>query len=119
MSEEYTGAIRVPTAEQYAYIELTHTGTLPSFLEAYNAATMMVKVGAGLEPKEWIAALDSYRLKKGLAPDVWEKMNKAQQWMIHEIDKSDGRMAPKILAKKRASTDREENGAKGESAVII
>lgn len=100
---QYTGVIRVPTSEQYAYIELTHTGTLPSFMEAYNAATMMVKVGAGLENKEWNEALDKYMDGKGMAPDIHEKMNKAQQWMIHEIDKSKGRLAPKIPAKPRTA----------------
>ncbi len=111
MSDSFKASVRVPTGVDFAYLEIQVEGTPSAIIEAYDTFTRLVKVGAGLENKEWNEALDRYMDGKGMAPDIHEKMNKAQQWLIHEIDKSKGRLAPKIPAKKRTFTKEEETEA--------
>jgi hypothetical protein len=93
--EQYAATLRIPTSEQYAYIEIHHKGTLKSLLEAYSELTAMVKVGAGLESVEWNQMLDKYRQGKGMSADQMERMNSAQKWLIHQLDKSDERLKTK------------------------
>lgn len=52
-SPKYKATLRVPTAEQYAYIELHLEDTLEALHEAYNAATGMFKHGDGLPDSEF------------------------------------------------------------------
>ena len=91
----YKASLRIPTEEQYAYLEIHHEGTIQELLEAYNEATRAVKVGIGLEVKEWNGVLDKYRSGKGIEADMWERCNKAQAWLLHELDKSDSRLKGK------------------------
>lgn len=86
--------LRVPTAEQYAYIELHVEDTPEGILEAYNRITGLVKAQEnGLPQKEWNELLDNYLLGKGIPADMGEKMGKAQSWLIHEFDKAQARLA--------------------------
>ena len=92
---EYIATIRVPTADPYAYLELHHKGSLKEIHEIYTEATAIVKVGVGLEPKEWNQVVDKYLQEKGMHPEDFEKMNAAQKWWIHELDKGRARLKPK------------------------
>lgn len=50
MSDQiYKAVIRVPTPEQYAFLEIHHEGTMEALHEAYTAATAMFKHGEGLQ----------------------------------------------------------------------
>lgn len=60
-------------------------------VEAYTALSKAYNGGFGLETKEWNEALDKYLKGKGMTSDVYDAMNKEQQWMIQEIKKSNKR----------------------------
>lgn len=101
MSDSFKSVIRVPLADKYAYVELTYEGSPEAIMSVYDHFTRLAKVGEGLPAQEWNQTIDKYFDGKGIAPDVWERCNKAQQWLLHEIDKSKGRIAPKIPAKRK------------------
>lgn len=85
--------LRIPTADQFAFIEpVVEVESIEEAYRMYESAISMVKVGVGLEPKEWNAVLDKYRQGKGMTADEHERMNRAQSWLIHELDKSDSRI---------------------------
>ena len=92
----FKATLRVPTAEPYSYIEITDDfADLASVLERYNEATRAVKVGVGLENGDWNACVDRYLKGEGMDVEHMEKMNAAQLWFIHQIDKSRNRTKPK------------------------
>lgn len=84
--------LRVPATEQYAYIESEFEGTMEDAIAEYRRLTLLMKGGDGLDAKEWNAALDAYMNNGSMSPELHERMNKAQQWMIHELDKSVSRI---------------------------
>lgn len=100
--EKLKAKLRIPTAEQYAYLEVEVEGTHSEILEHYEKFNQLVKVGMGLDQKEWNECLDRYLSGKGMDVEHHEKMNKAQVWLIHEIDKSEGRRKPKQKAVRTA-----------------
>lgn len=87
----YKAKFRFPT-EQFAYIEIEAEGSAESLKSQYNAFERLLKVGVGLDTKEWNKVLDVYRSGHGMSEEVMGRMNKAQQWLIHELDKSDMRI---------------------------
>lgn len=89
--------LRIPTEEQYAYIELQmDVESEDAAVEAYKRVTGLVKAQAGgLPQKDWNRLLDQYRTSGSMHPEDHEKMNRAQSWLIHELDKSDNRIEPK------------------------
>lgn len=87
--------LRIPTDEQYAYVEIDVTGTPSEILEQYNTLTGLVKANDGLPVKEWNAIVDAYLLGNGMTVDGHEGMGKAQVWFIHELDKAFGRLKAK------------------------
>lgn len=99
----YKASHQIKTGD-FEYIKIDCEGTLDAIVTAHKAlqATWKVSEG-GLPPIDWRVAVDHYRSGKGLPPDVWERMNAAQKWFFSEIDKSDGRMAPKIPAKRECN----------------
>ena len=88
--------LRLPTSDQYAFIEIeTEVGSVEDAVHQYNQGMAALRPTEGLPPKEWNSALDRYLQDQGMDPDVHARMGKAQQWLIHEIDKSSSRMAAK------------------------
>lgn len=90
--------LRVPTADQYAFCEIRFDSdemTPEQIRKAYDEYISAFKSSQGLPTKEWNDVLDEYRKNKGMDADKHELMDKEQQWMIHELDKSDSRLANK------------------------
>lgn len=94
MTEEnrlYEATLRFPTKE-YAFIELKVSDTLEGILSVSRGFQNMIVGGEGLQPREWNKVLDTYREGSGISEETLSKLNKAQMWLIHEIDKSDQRL---------------------------
>lgn len=88
--------LRIPGPDQFSFAEIdisTENDLDPKEVRAVFEEYMMAfRLGDGLPPKEWNEVLDNYRNGKGMSVDIGERMNKAQQWLIHELDKSDNRI---------------------------
>jgi hypothetical protein len=88
---------RVPTKEQYAYIEIeqemeTLDGVLIS--ENYKDLTEAIKSEPdieGLPPLEFNRVLDKYLWQNNIDVGDFEQLNKAQQAVLQEIKKSKAR----------------------------
>lgn len=80
--------LRVPTTEQYAYIEAEVEGTADEAILAYKELTRLVKGEGGLQAKEWNKVLDRYLAEGTMSPEDSEGMSLVQKWLVHEIDKS-------------------------------
>lgn len=80
--------LRIPTSEPYAYIECHFEGTEQEAYEKYSELIGICRGGVGLPEKEWRQALDAYLSGSGCTPEVFYKMNLAQQVMIQELKKS-------------------------------
>lgn len=81
--------LRVPQAEPYAYIEMHASECTEQ--EAYEKYVELIGIsrgGVGLLEKEWKGVLDAYLEGQGCTPEVFYRMNTAQQVMISEIKKS-------------------------------
>ncbi|MFA5937606.1 MAG: hypothetical protein WC822_07050 [Candidatus Paceibacterota bacterium] len=84
----YKAQLRIPTNEQYAYIEITVEGTPEFIVDAYNEFTGMLKPKEGLTQAEFNKALDRY-LKDGTGEvEVYVKMSPKQQHVFQEIKRS-------------------------------
>ena len=92
--------IRIPTNDQFAFIEFEKdVAGVDDALDIYNEAIGRFRPnngGIGLEHKDWIRVLDKYLTSKTLLSEENEKMSKAQQWMIKELDKAFTRLDPQI-----------------------
>lgn len=84
--------LRVPTNEQYAYINCLFEGTHEDAVAEYNRLTKLIHGGFGLDDKAWNKALDGYLRDGSMSAEDHENMSKEQAWMIHEIDKSTSRL---------------------------
>lgn len=94
--KEYKATFRFPT-EQFAYMEVSAEGTPETLKQQYDEFKRILKVGIGLETKEFNQVLDNYRSGKGIAPDTHERMDEQQQWFLHELDKSNQRCKSKVI----------------------
>lgn len=84
--------LRVPTSEQYAYIEQTFDGTQEEAVEEYKNLTSLVKgySGSGLETKQFNKCLDEYITTGTLidGADLYATMSKSQQDVFQELKKA-------------------------------
>jgi hypothetical protein len=89
--------LRIPTADQYAYIEVPFFGSADDAFAEYQRLMAMVKGGEGLEPKEFNAILDEYLATGKIGetadfdPGVFDRMNLDQQMIIQAIKRSRAR----------------------------
>lgn len=101
--------LRIPTPEQYSYVELElypeEDWTPEQVRNAYEEYTSTFKFGGGLPQKEWNQVFDDYRRDKKMRVEEGERMNKAQSWLIHELDKSNLRLARLVAEKTGESVD--------------
>lgn len=84
--------LRVPTMEQYAYIEVEFDSDADGAFDEYKKLTALVKGEdrAGLSTVDWNGALDVY-LETNELPDgaeLYGRMSKIQQTIIQELKKS-------------------------------
>lgn len=80
--------LRIPTSEQYAYIEAEVEGTAEEALEHYYDLTFRVKAREGLNNGEWNRVVDFMFTENECNPDDIAAMNPTQQWFINECKKS-------------------------------
>lgn len=81
--------LRVPTNEQYAYVEESFEGSAEEAVEAYRSLTKLVKGGEGLPDSEWRDVLDNYLYgSEHMEAEQYIAMNPDQQKVIQEIKKS-------------------------------
>ncbi len=86
--QTYKAQLRIPTTEQYAYIEVTVEATPSGIYDAYQELTDMFKAKEGLPQKDFNAALDRY-LKDGTGEtETYLKMSPKQQQVFQEIKKA-------------------------------
>ena len=89
--------LRVPTNEQYAYIECQVEGTEEEIVAQYHKMTSAVRGGFGLSDDQFNVCLDEYRttgtLKEGT--EFYAEMSLEQQAIFQAIKKSDKRLAYK------------------------
>ena len=84
---------RISTGE-YEYLELQEeVKNTEEAIELHNQAVSSYKsLEGGLDQKEWNEALDRYITDGTMDSSMGERMNKAQSWLIHELDKSSNRV---------------------------
>lgn len=88
--------LRIPTYEQYAYIEVEAEGTAEEILHQYQEVTLLVKGGTGLPDKDFSAVLDRYLWGDGhMEADEYATMNLDQQSIIQVIKRSRKRVQSK------------------------
>ena len=89
--------LRIPTEEQFAFIELQmDVDSEDAAVEAYKRVTGLVKAQVGgLSQKDFNRVLDAYITNGSMSAEDHEGMNKAQMWLIHELDKSSNRINKK------------------------
>ena len=93
MAKDLKATLRIPTAEQYAYIEVQVEGTEEEILGHYHQLTKQVHGGEGLSDKEYNAWTDKYITGGGDGMDSvdlenYYKMNKEQQSHIQWMKRS-------------------------------
>lgn len=84
--------LRVPAAEQYAYITCFFEGEAEDAVYEYRKLTKFVAGGFGLDEKRWRQVLDKYLADGSMSVEDGENMSKEQSWLIKEIDKSANRL---------------------------
>ncbi len=89
--------LRIPTADQYAYIEVPFDGTADDAFVEYQRLTAMVRGGEGLEPKAFNAILDEYLTTDKITgdPGMVSDMSLDQQMIIQSIKRSRARTSAK------------------------
>lgn len=93
----FKAQLRIPTEEQYAYIEVSVEDTPENIVSAYREFTNLIKPKPGLPKEKWNKVLDGYLRHGGMTSDDGAELGKAQEWMIHELDKSMARIGAKEL----------------------
>ena len=93
--------LRVPTSEQYAFIEVeVESENAEEIVEAYKEITQMVKPKTGLTDKEFNSALDKYLSSsddESLSSEEYANMNEKQKDIIQAVKRSLKRLVAKDL----------------------
>lgn len=93
--EQYKAQLRIPTQEQFAFIEVSCEGTPEFIVESYHTFTHLVKPQIGLPTKEFNGALDRY-LNDGTGDvEVYMAMSPAQKEVFQCIKRSFKRIESK------------------------
>lgn len=89
--------LRLPTAEQYAYIELEiDAENIESAVAEYHNAMRAIKGGGGLDEKEYNAFIDRYLLGEKNHVEDYEKMDDKQKDFIQTIKRSLARIKARV-----------------------
>ncbi len=91
----YQAQLRVPTGDDFAYIEVTVEDTAENIVQAHREFTNLVRPIEGLPTKEWNKLIDNYVQERGMSTEDMLKLGKAQAWWIKEFDKMRERLANK------------------------
>ena len=91
--------LRIPAAEQYAYISSFFNGTAEGAVAEYRRLTAIMTGGAGLDTREFNAILDQTLSQKPFVGDEvmvqMEKMNIDQQSTLQSVRRSQARLKAK------------------------
>ena len=90
METKLKATLRIPTNEQYAYVEAQVEGTREEIVEEYKLLTNAVRGGFGLEDKLFNKCLDEY-LNTGTmngGSELYAQMSLDQQNVFQQIKKS-------------------------------
>lgn len=81
--------LRIPTKEQFAFIELEMEVDSPdAAVEAYHTTTGLFQPKSGLPDKDFNSFLDTYLESNTGDVNVYNKMSKEQQDVIQTIKRS-------------------------------
>lgn len=86
--------LRIPTTEQYAYIEFNgDVDAAEEAVVAYREITKMVTGGVGMDTRDFNKVLDELMVKNSISgdPGMMEQMNIEQQSIIQAIKRSRAR----------------------------
>lgn len=84
--------IQIKTGD-FEYINQKFYGlTAAEAVEKYDELKLKHALSDGLPVKEWNAIVDKYLTGGKILNGDFERMNGAQRWFIHEIDKSFNRI---------------------------
>ena len=86
-----THTLRIPTTEQYAYIEFQVEGTPEEAIDEYRRLTKAVTGGTGLDTREFNGVLDEYLWRNNLPVEDFEKLNIEQMEIMQAIKRSKAR----------------------------
>lgn len=84
--------LRIPTKEQFAYIEVEVEGSKEGIINQYKEFTQGVHGGFGLDRLEFNKILDTYMTTGKILSEEYEQMSSSQQNIIQEIKKSFARV---------------------------
>lgn len=89
MIQTFKATLRVPTNEQYAFVEVSLEDTAEKIREAYYELTDMFKPKEGLSVKDYNDFIDKYLLGEmnGLG-EIYHTMSKDQQDTVQTIKRS-------------------------------
>ena len=80
---------------EYVELDLSGEASPEQVKEYYQQYSQPFQNGAGLPDDEWREAVDRYRIENKMDVQKHERMSQRQKWMVHEIDKSNTRLAYK------------------------
>lgn len=84
--------LRIPTLDQYAFVEVEFDGTEEEIVAQYQKLKMLVTGGVGMDTKDFNRVLDKYLWGDGtLEADEYASMNLDQQSIIQTIKRSRAR----------------------------
>lgn len=89
--------LRIPTSEQYAYINCYFEGTAEDAIEEYRRLTALVTGGVGMDTKDFNKFIDELLEKGSISgdPGMTESMNIEQQTLMQAIKRSQARIKNK------------------------
>ena len=85
---KYKATLRIPTSDQYAYIEPTVEGTPDEIVSAYYEFIKLIKPQEGLDTKDFNKALDRYLTDGTGETEIYVNMSVYQKDIFQEIKKS-------------------------------
>ena len=90
MNDKLLTKLRIPTQDQFAFLEVEFLGTTDEAYTEYRRLSAMVQGGEGITDKEFNAFYVEYRTTGKIAngADVYAKMNPSQQAAVQLIKRS-------------------------------
>jgi len=80
--------LRIPTTEQYAYVEVQVEGTPSEIADLYREYTDAMTGGEGLNVQAWAKVRDHYALTGQIAVEDHEICNKLQRYILGQFKKA-------------------------------
>lgn len=78
--------LRIPTQDQFAFLEVEFKGTADEAYAEYRRITAMVQGGEGLDSKEFNRVIDEYIWGSGtMKEEEYHAMNPSQQSFVQTV----------------------------------